>query len=54
MRYRYQNTVYNIKVKNLKGKNTGVERFILDGENIESKQIKLEENGGTKEIEIII
>ena len=54
MRYRYNGSIYNIKVKNPNGKNTGVERFIVDGKEIEEKQIHLETNSGIREIEVIM
>ena len=52
IRYRYKNSIYNIKVKNENGKNTGVEKFILNGKEIEEKQISLNGDGGIYEIEI--
>ena len=36
------------------GKNTGVEKFILNGKEIETKEIVLEENSGINNIEIIM
>jgi len=54
IRYRYKTSVYNIKVKNLEGKNTGISKFIFNGKEIEEKQINLEDNGMTNEIEIIM
>lgn len=53
IRYKYENSIYNIKVKNPNSKNVGVEKFILNGEEIKEKQIKLEKNG-IYEVEIII
>jgi len=53
IRYKYENSIYNIKVKNPNSKNVGVENFILNGEEIKEKQIKLEKNG-IYEVEIII
>ena len=38
VRYEFGSSVYNIKVKNPNGKSTGVERFILNGEEIEEKR----------------
>ena len=54
IKYRYKNTIYNIKVKNPNGKNTGVEKLFLDGKDIEEKQVKLVDDRRTKEIEIIM
>ena len=52
IKYRYKNSIYNIKVKNENGKNTGIEKFILNGKEIEEKQISLNGDGGIYEIEI--
>ena len=52
IRYRYKNSVYNIKVKNENGKNTGIEKFIVNGKEIEEKQIALNGDGKIYEIEI--
>ena len=41
IKYRYQNSIYNIKVKNYNGKNTGVENFYLNGRKVEAKEIIL-------------
>ena len=54
IRYKYKNTIYNIKVKNPNGKNTGVEKFILNGQEIEKKEIKLIDDGSINEIEILM
>ncbi len=54
IKYKYGNSVYNIKIKNPNGKNTGVEKFILNGKEIETKEIVLEENSGINNIEIIM
>mgnify|MGYP003304657481 CR=1 FL=1 len=54
IRYEYKTSVYNIKVKNPNGKNTGVEKFILNGEDIAEKKIKLIDNGKINEIEVIM
>ena len=54
IRYEYKTSVYNIKVKNPNGKSTGVEKFILNGEDIAEKKIKLIDNGKINEIEVIM
>lgn len=54
IRYEYKSSVYNIKVKNPNGKSTGVEKFIVNGEEIEEKKIKLIDNGKINEIEVIM
>ena len=46
IKYKWKNAFYNINVKNPNGKNTGVERFIVNGVELgEQKEIRLEENG---------
>ena len=54
IRYKYGNTIYNIKVKNLNSKNTGVSKLYLNGNEIENKIVKLQDNSGINEIEIIM
>ena len=41
IQYRYKESIYNIKILNLGGKNTGVTKVILDGEEVENN-IKLD------------
>lgn len=54
IRYRFGNSVYNIKVKNPNGKNTGVKKCSLNGKILENKEIKLLDNGNINEIEVIM
>ena len=54
IKYRYGSSIYNITVKNENGKNTGVEKFILNGEEIPDKQVKLNKMGGIYHIDIIM
>ena len=54
IRYEWENSIYNIKIKNPNHKNTGVEKFILNGEEIPQKQINLMNNGSINEVEIIM
>ncbi len=54
IRYEYKTSIYNIKIKNPNGKNTGVESFIVNGEEIKEKQVKLIDNGKINEIEVIM
>lgn len=54
IRYEYKSSVYNIKVKNPNGKSTEVEKFIVNGIEIEEKQVKLIDNGKINEIEVIM
>jgi cyclic beta-1,2-glucan synthetase len=52
IRYKHNTSIYNIKVKNADGKQTGVEKFMLNGQIIEEKKIVLEDNGSTNLIEV--
>jgi len=54
IRYKYGKSIYNIKVNNQNGKNTGVEKFIVNGSEVVEKNIKLDGNGGIFEIEIVM
>ncbi len=53
IQYKWNNTLYNINIKNPTGKNTGVSKVILNGNEVENK-IKLEENKGVINIEVIM
>lgn len=50
VKLRYKESIYNIKVKNLNGKNSGVERVIFNKKEVENKKIKLDNNGGINEV----
>ena len=52
IKYKYENSIYNIKIKNPNEKNTGVSNFIVNGKEIEEKQIKLQNDGKVYNIEI--
>ena len=54
IQYKYQSTIYNIRVKNPERRNTGVSEFKYNGEIIEKKEIKLVDNGKINEIEVIM
>ena len=54
IRYKYESSIYNIKVKNPKGQNTGVEKFIVNGQELESKSIRLQNDGKVYDIEVIM
>lgn len=51
IQYKYRESIYNIKVKNIT-KNNVVNKFILNGINIEEKAIKIIDNGKINELEI--
>lgn len=50
IRYRYGESVYNIRVKNVSGKGIGVSKVVVNGVEVEDKLIKLSKNGGVYEI----
>lgn len=52
IRYKYGNSVYNIKVKNISKNNNGVSCMRLNGEIIESQKIHLNMEGGIYTIEV--
>ena len=52
--YKYGTSIYNIFVKNPNAKNTGVEKMIINNEEIEEKKIKLIDNGKVNDVEIIM
>ena len=54
MHYKYKTSMYNIKVKNKNAKNTGVEKFLLNGEEIKEKKVLLQDDGKIYNIEIIM
>ncbi len=51
IRYKYGDSIYNIKVTNPNHQNTGISELKLNGEIVESKQIKLVKTGGVYQIE---
>ena len=51
MRYKWKDSIYNIKVINQNQKNTGVERVVLNGEEVENK-IKLDGSNKVCNIEV--
>lgn len=53
IKYKYGNSIYNIKVKNPNGKNTGVEEILLDGEKTEN-HILLDGSGKVFNVEVIM
>ncbi len=53
IRYKWKESIYNIKVMNINQKNTGVEKVLLNGQEIENK-IKLDGDGKIFNIEVIL
>ena len=54
MQYKYKTSLYKIKVKNNNRKNTGIEKFVLNGEEIKEKKILLQDNCKIYNIEIFM
>lgn len=54
IRYRYHNTFYHICVKNPEGRNREVKKIFIDGKEQESKEIILQDDGISKQIEVIL
>ena len=52
IQYKYKTSTYNIKVQNNNSKNTGVEKFIVNGEEIQEKEILLQDNGKIYNIKV--
>lgn len=52
MRYKFGRSIYNIKVKNLNGKNYGVSKFMVNGEIVQDKSVRLVDDGNIYEIEV--
>lgn len=53
IQYKYKESIYNIKISNPEGKNTGVKKVILNGVEVENK-IKLDGSRSVYNIEAII
>jgi len=54
IRYRYKTSIYNIKVKNPNMGNIGIKRFVVDGKDIEKKQLKLIDDGAIHDVYILM
>lgn len=54
IRFNNEMSIYNITIKNPHSKNTGIEKFILNGNEVKEKQVKLSNNNEIYEIEIIM
>lgn len=50
--YKYGESIYNIKVFNPDGKNTGVRKVILNGEIVENKKMVLNNDGRIYDVEV--
>ena len=54
IQYKYKTSIYNIKVNNYNKKEYGVEKIILNGEELNKNEIKLLDNGKIYNIEIFM
>ena len=54
LQYKYKTSIYNIKVNNYNKKNSGVEKIILNGEELKENNIKLIDDGKIYNIEIFM
>lgn len=54
IKYKYKESIYNIKVQNPNSKNTGIEKFLLNNIEIPEKKIKLINDGKIYNIDIIM
>lgn len=54
IQFKYKTSLYNIKVRNENSKNTGVEKFFVNGELVEEKKILLLDSGKIYNIDIIM
>lgn len=52
IKYKYGSSIYHIRISNPHGKETGVSKFMLDGQEIEKKEITLNPNGGVYNVEV--
>ena len=53
IRYKWKQSIYNINIKNPEGKNTGVQKVILNNEEVENS-IKLDGSNKIYNIEVIM
>jgi len=54
IKYKYKTSIYDISIKNKNGKNTGVEKFLLNGNEIKDKKILLCDDGKIYNIQIFM
>ena len=54
IKYKYKTSIYNIIVKNNNEKNTGVEKFIVNGNEVKEKRIPLCDDGKIYNIQIFM
>ena len=54
IRFRFGESLYKIKVINNNMKNTGVEKLVLNGNEVPSKEIRLVSSGGIYDIDVVM
>ena len=54
IKYKFEKSIYNIKINNANGKSSGINKIILNGNELKDKKVRLEGNSGVNEIEIIM
>ena len=54
IKYKYKTTIYQIVVKNQDGKNTGVDKFFVNGNEVPDKKIPLCDDGKIYHIQIFM
>lgn len=54
MRYKHGESIYNIKVENPNNKSNGVSKFIVNGEEIEEKRVRLENKSSIYNITVVM
>ncbi len=54
IQYKYKTSIYKIKVKNPNSKNTGIQKFIVNGEELTEKQVLLQDNGKIYQVEVLM
>ena len=52
IKFRFYDSVYNVKVFNLNEKSSSVERVLVNGSLVENGRIKLDDSGGIFEVEV--
>lgn len=54
MRYKHGESIYNIKVENPNNKSNGVSKFIVNGDEIEEKRVRLENKSSVYNITVVM
>lgn len=54
IKYKYRTSNYFIKIKNLKAKNVGVDKILVNGVEAKENRVKLEDNGKIYNIEVFM